>query len=31
MYEMKGDMSGAATTFAVMKEIDRNDVNVNII
>jgi len=31
MYEMKWDMCWAATTFAVMKEIDKKDLNVNVI
>jgi leucyl aminopeptidase len=31
MYEMKGDMCGAATVFATMKELDNKDLNVNIV
>ncbi|MDD2908035.1 MAG: leucyl aminopeptidase family protein [Candidatus Gracilibacteria bacterium] len=31
MYEMKGDMCGAAATFATMKELDEADLSVNII
>lgn len=31
MYEMKGDMCGAATVFAIMKELDEKDVPVNIV
>jgi len=30
MYEMKGDMGGAAVTFALMKELDRKKVKKNI-
>ncbi len=31
MYPMKDDMCGAATVFATMKELDKKDLNVNII
>ncbi|MCP4522841.1 MAG: hypothetical protein GY828_01345 [Candidatus Gracilibacteria bacterium] len=31
MYEMKGDMCGAATVFATMKELDEKDISVNIV
>lgn len=31
MYEMKWDMCWAATTFSIMKELDKKDLNVNII
>ncbi|MDD2871367.1 MAG: leucyl aminopeptidase family protein [Candidatus Gracilibacteria bacterium] len=31
MYEMKGDMCGAATVFSTMKELDNKDLNVNIV
>jgi leucyl aminopeptidase len=31
MYEMKGDMCGAATTLSVMKELDKKDLNINIV
>jgi len=31
MYEMKGDMCGAGTTFALMKDLDKKDLKVNII
>lgn len=31
MYEMKGDMWWAAVTYALMKELDRKDIKVNIV
>lgn len=31
MYDMKGDMGGAAVTYALMKEIDRHNVDKNIV
>ncbi|MCD5385261.1 leucyl aminopeptidase family protein [Candidatus Gracilibacteria bacterium] len=31
MYEMKGDMCGAANVFATMKELDKKDLAVNIV
>lgn len=31
MYEMKWDMSWAANVFAIMKELDKKDLNVNVI
>lgn len=31
MYPMKDDMCGAATVFATMKELDKKDLNINII
>jgi leucyl aminopeptidase len=31
MYEMKWDMCGAAWVFATMKELDKKDLNVNIV
>ncbi|MDD3145233.1 MAG: leucyl aminopeptidase family protein [Candidatus Gracilibacteria bacterium] len=31
MYEMKGDMCGAAATFATMKQLDETDLKVNIV
>lgn len=31
MHEMKGDMCGAAAVFAVMKELDELDLNLNIV
>lgn len=31
MYEMKGDMGGAAVTFALMKELDRHNIDKNIV
>ena len=30
-YDMKGDMWGAAVTFALMKELDRQDIDKNIV
>ena len=31
MYEMKWDMCGAANVFAIMKELDRKDLKINIV
>ncbi|MFK7780262.1 MAG: leucyl aminopeptidase family protein [Candidatus Gracilibacteria bacterium] len=31
MYEMKGDMCGAAAVYATMKELDKENINVNIV
>lgn len=31
MYDMKGDMWGAAVTFALMKELDRHNIDKNIV
>ncbi|MCD5375486.1 leucyl aminopeptidase family protein [Candidatus Gracilibacteria bacterium] len=31
MYDMKGDMGGAAVTFALMKELDRHNIDKNIV
>jgi leucyl aminopeptidase len=31
MYEMKGDMGGAAVLYALMKELDRHKVDKNIV
>ncbi len=31
MYEMKGDMCGAANLFSIMRELDKKDLKVNIV
>lgn len=31
MYEMKGDMCGAGSVFSIMKELDKKDLNVNLV